>query len=35
MALETITREEFDKRLAQSTEEMRQRRLVLKMVNPA
>jgi hypothetical protein len=29
MALETITRDEFDKRLAQSTEEMRQRRLAL------
>lgn len=29
MAQETITREEFDKRLAQSTERMRQKRLTL------
>lgn len=29
MALETITREEFDERLAQSTEQMRQKRLTL------
>lgn len=29
MALETITREEFDQRLAQSTEQMRQKRLTL------
>jgi hypothetical protein len=31
MALETITREEFDQRLAQSTEKMRQRRLALEV----
>lgn len=29
MALETITREEFDRRLEQSTERMRQKRLAL------
>ena len=29
MALETITREEFDRRLEQSTEQMRQKRLAL------
>ncbi|HZP83281.1 MAG TPA: hypothetical protein VFB21_16685 [Chthonomonadaceae bacterium] len=29
MALETITREEFDRRLEQSTERMRQQRLAL------
>lgn len=29
MALNTITREEFDQRLAQSTEQMRQKRLAL------
>jgi hypothetical protein len=31
MPLETITREEFDQRLAQSTEQMRQRRLALEV----
>jgi hypothetical protein len=31
MALETITREEFDRRLEQSTEQMRQKRLALEV----
>lgn len=31
MALETITREEFDRRLEASTEQMRQQRMVLEM----
>lgn len=31
MALDTITREEFDRRLEQSTERMRQKRLALEI----